>query len=213
VIAVLTLFYSPGAASLVIHWLLIELDLPYELRLLDFEAREQKSAEYLKLNPNGVVPTLLIDGKPVFETVALIMHLADSNPAAGLAPATGTVERAHYYQWLVHMANVVQPAFRSWWYPAEPAGEANAEAARQCAQIRVEACWDRLDAHLAANGPWLLGEKLSAADFHLTMLMRWSRNFPRPATEWPNLAQLAARMKTRPSFKKLYEIEKLSEWA
>jgi glutathione S-transferase len=209
----LTLYYSPGAASLVVHWLLIELDLPYELRLLNFEAKEQKSVEYLKLNPNGVVPTLLIEGKPVFEAVALIMHLADSNPAADLAPAIGTLERAHYYQWLVHMANVVQPAFRSWWYPNEAAGDANVDAARECARIRVEACWDRIDGHLAENGPWLLGEKLSAADFHLTMLMRWSRGFPKPATEWPHLAQLAGRMKARASFKLLYERENLSEWA
>jgi glutathione S-transferase len=209
----LTLFYSPGAASLVVHWLLIELDVPCELRLVDFATKQQKSAEYLKINPNGVVPTLLIDGKPVYEAVGLLMHLADTYPAAGLAPAPATIERAYYYQWLVHLANVVQPAFRNWWYPAEPAGEANLEAAQACARARIEECWDRIDAHLGGQGPWLLGEKLSVADFHLTMLMRWSRNMPKPATEWPNLARLAARMKTRPSFKLLYEREKLTEWA
>lgn len=208
-----TLFYSPGAASLVVHWLLIEMDAPHQLRLLDFESKQQKSAEYLKLNPNGVVPTLLIDGVPVFETAALVMHLADSFPAAGLAPPLGGLQRAHYYQWLVHLANVVQPAFRNWFYPTEAAGESNSEATRECARVRIEDCWDRLDAHLAAHGPWLLGDKLSAADFHLTMLMRWSRNMPKPATEWPHLARLAASMKARPSFKLLYEREQLSEWA
>ncbi|MFA6984774.1 MAG: glutathione S-transferase family protein [Arenimonas sp.] len=209
----LTLFYSPGAASLVVHWLLIELDVVHELRLLDFEAREQKSPEYLKLNPNGVVPTLLIDGEPVFEAAALVLHLADSYPAAGLAPPLGTVRRAHYYQWILHLADTLQPAFRNWFYPSEAAGEANAEATREAARVRVEASWDRIESHLAEHGPWLLGESLSAADFHLTMLMRWSRNMPKPATEWPNLARLAARMKERPSFKLLYEREKLTEWA
>jgi glutathione S-transferase len=208
-----TLYYSPGAASLVVHWLLLELDAPHELRRIDFDSGQQKSAEYLKLNPNGVVPTLLIDGEPVFETVALIMHLADSFPDAGLAPPLRSLERARYYQWLVHLANVVQPAFRSWWYPTEPAGEANLDAAKDSARIRIESCWDRLDAHLSEHGPWLLGDSLSAADFHLTMLMRWSRNMPKTATEWPNLARLAARMKARPSFKQLYEREQLSEWA
>lgn len=209
----LTLYYSPGAASLVVHWLLIELDVPHELRLLDFAAKEQKSAEYLKLNPNGVVPTLLIDGEPVFEAAALVMHLADAHPSARLAPHLGSLQRAHYYQWLVHLANTVQPAFRNWFYPMEAAGEANADATRENARVRVEGCWDLIEAHLAEHGPWLLGETLSAADFHLTMLMRWSRNMPKPATEWPNLGKLAARMKSRPSFKLLYEREKLTEWA
>jgi glutathione S-transferase len=208
----LTLYFSPGAASLVVHWLLIELDVVHELRFVDFEAREHKSDEYLKLNPNGVVPTLLIDGEPVYEAAALVLHLADAYPSAGLAPAPGTVQRAHYYQWMLHLANTLQPAFRNWFYPGEAAGEANADATKESARVRIESGWDRIEAHLAEHGPWLLGGPMSAADFHLTMLMRWSRNMPKPATEWPNLAALAARLKARPSFKLLYEREKLTEW-
>jgi glutathione S-transferase len=78
---------------------------------------------------------------------------------------------------------------------------------------RIEAAWDRLDAHLGAHGPYLLGDHVSAADFYLAMLMRWSRNMPQPATTWPHLAALAQRMKARPSFNTLYEREGLTEWA
>jgi glutathione S-transferase len=209
----LTLFYSPGTASLVVHWLLIELDVVHELRLVDIEKQEQKSPEYLKINPNGVVPTLLVDGEPVYESAALVLYLADTYPVRELAPSPGTVQRAHYYQWLVHLANTMQPLFRNWFYAGEVAGEANVDAARESARQRIEAGWDRIDAHLGASGPWLLGEHVCAADFHLTMLMRWSRNMPKPATEWPNLGAMAARMKSRPSFKLLYEREKLTEWA
>jgi glutathione S-transferase len=208
-----TPYYAPGAASLVVHWLLIDLDLPHELRLVDFDSKAQKSADYLKLNPAGVVPTLLIDGEPVFEAAALVLHLADAFPAAQLAPPLASLQRAHYYQWLLHLANTLQPAFRNWFYEDEAAGAANAEAGKECARQRIEACWDRLDAHLGKGGPYLLGENLSAADFHLTMLMRWSRNMPKPATEWPNLARLATLMKARPSFAELYRRENLSEWA
>jgi glutathione S-transferase len=208
-----TLYYSPGAASLVIHWLLIELDLPYELKLLDFESKQQKSPDYLKLNPSGVVPTLVIDGEALTESVALLMHLADSHPSKGFAPPVGSLERARYYQWLLYLANMVQPLFRNWYYPAEAAGEANVEVVKDSARRRIEACWQNLDDHLAKNGPWLLGDKLSAADFHLTMLMRWSRNLPKQAIEWPNLARMATAMKARPSFKRLYAEEQLSEWA
>ncbi len=209
----LTLYSSPGAAGLVVHWLLIELGAAHELRMLDFEAREHKSAEYLKLNPNGVVPTLLVDGEPVYEAGALVLYLADAYPMAGLAPPVDSLERARYYQWMMHLANTLQPAFRNWFYPGEAAGEANADATKEQAQAKIEASWDRIDAHLAEHGPWLLGDKLSAADFHLTMLMRWSRNMPKSATEWPQLGKLAARMKARPSFKTLYEREQLTEWA
>ena len=208
-----TLYYAPGTASLVVHWLLIELDVPHQLHPLDLAAGEHKRPEYLAINPSGLVPTLIVDGEPLTEAAALVMHLADAHPEAALAPAPGTVQRGHYYQWLLYLANTLQPAFRHWFYPAEAAGESAAEAAKACARQRVEACWDRIEAHLAARGPFLLGAELSAADFHLTMLMRWSRNMPRPATEWPHLQALATRMKARPTFRTLYAREQLTEWA
>ena len=208
-----TLYTAPGAAGLVVHWLLIELEVPHELRLLDFAKKEQKSPEYMKLNPAGVVPTLVLDGQVLNEAAAIVMHLADTHPAAGLAPALATTERARYYQWMFFCANTLQPAFRAWWYPSEPAGEANIEAAKASARTRIEAGFERVDAHLAANGPYLLGEHISAADFMFTMLMRWSRGMPKPATDWPQLAAFAARMKARPSFHTLYEREGLTEWA
>src|SRR3546814_8919880 len=77
-----TLYYSPGAASMVVHWLLIELAIPHQLSLVDFESRAQKSPAYLELNPHGVVPTLVIDGRPHAEAAALLVHLADTHPEA-----------------------------------------------------------------------------------------------------------------------------------
>jgi len=208
-----TLYYSPGAASMVVHWLLIELGVPHALELVDTSTGAQKAPGYLALNPNGVVPTLVVDGRPMFEAAALLMTLADRHPKTGLAPALGSPLRAQYHQWMFHLANAVQPLFRLWWYPHEPAGEEQADAVRARTAPRIEAAWSRLDAHLAANGPFLLGEAVSAADFYLTMLMRWSRNMPKPATEWPHLAALAERMKARPSFRELYQREGLTEWA
>ena len=208
-----TLYYSPGAASLVVHWMLIELNAPHTLKALDMQAGEQKSPEYLKLNPSGVVPTLLIDGVPVSEAAGLVIHLADAYPNAGFAPKVATVERAKYYQWMFHLANVLQPLFRQWFYAQEVAGQDHADAVKEVSGARIEAVWDRIDAHLAANGPYLLGDNISAADFHLTMLMRWSRNMPKQALNWPHLAALAEKMKARPSFKALYEREQLTEWA
>ncbi|HWS77030.1 MAG TPA: glutathione S-transferase [Thermomonas sp.] len=208
-----TLYYAPGAASLLVHWLLIELDVPHALQLVDTAAKAQKSPEYLALNPNGVVPTLVIDGKPQYEAAALAMLLAERYPAAGLAPAFDDPRRADYLQWMFNLANMLQPLFRQWWYPGEPAGEAQRDAVLAECAPRIEAQWQRIDDHLAAHGPWLLGDDITVADFYLTMLMRWSRNMPRPATEWPRLAALASAMKARPSFQALYAREGLTEWA
>ncbi len=209
----LELYYSPGSASLAVHWLLIELNLSHTLRAVDLSKAEQKSADYLKLNPAGVVPTLLIDSKPVTEAAAICLHLADSFKGSRLAPVPGTVERAHYYQWMCFCANTLQPAYRTWFYPAEVAGEANADAAKAAARDKIEAAWQRVEAHLAATGPFLLGAQMTTADFMLTMLMRWSRNMPKPAHTSPALAEYADRMKSLPSFIELYAREGLTEWS
>ena len=206
------LYGSRSTASLVVHWLLIELGIAYELRMLDFDRREQKSPEYLAINPQGRVPTLLIDDQVLTESAAIAMHLADLHPQAGLAPAIGTPQRAAYYRWMLFGAYTLMPAYRAWFYPDEPAGEANGEAARASARASLEAAWQQVDDHLATNGPYLLGAQRSAADFLFTMLMRWSRNMPRPSDSWPALRAHAARMKVLPSFREVYAREGLTDW-
>ena len=198
---------------MVVHWLLIELNLPHTLHALDLSKAQHKTADYLELNPAGVVPTLLIDGKPITEAAAICLHLADSFKGSRLAPVAGTVERACYYQWMFFCANTLQPAYRTWFYPAEGAGAANADAAKESARSTIEAAWLRVAAHLAATGPYLVGAQMTTADFMLTMLMRWSRNMPTPAHTSPVLAQYTARMKSLPSFVELYAREGLTEWS
>lgn len=207
-----TLYYAPGAASLVVHWILLELDIPHALERVDTASGAQKRPEYLALNPNGVVPTLVIDGRPHYEAAALIAYLADRHPERGLAPLPADPDRMDFLQWMFNLANMVQPLFRQWWYPHEPAGEDNARTVLAHVQPRIEAQWSRIDAHLAANGPWLLGERLTVADFYLAMLLRWSRKMPKQGIEWPQLNALAQRLASRPSFAQLYAREELNEW-
>lgn len=207
-----TLYGSTSTAALVVHWLLIELGIEHELRMLDFDKREQKSPEYLALNPQGRVPTLVMDGQVLTESAAIAMHLADLHPRAGLAPAIGTPERAAYYRWMFFGAYTLMPAYRGWFYPDEPAGEENADEVKASSRAALEAAWQQVDDHLRMHGPYLLGERLSAADFVFTMLMRWSRNMPRPTDTWPALKALADRMKARPAFKEAYRREGLTDW-
>lgn len=208
-----TLYWAPGAASLCVHWMLIELGVPHELRKLDLEAGDHRKPEYLKLNPNGLVPTMIVDGKPLWESAALLMLLAERHQEFGFAPPPGGHRRGLYMTWMFHLSNTLQASFRDWFYPDKQAGGADLEAVKAAARARIEACFDRIDAHIASEGPYFLRERASAVDFLGTMLMRWSRNMPKPATEWRSIAGYVARMKSRPSFKVLYQREGLTEWA
>jgi glutathione S-transferase len=208
-----TLYYSPGSASMCVHQALIETNAEYRLIRVDLEAGGQRDPAYLKLNPNGVVPTLLIDDVPFSESAALLMTIATRHPQAGLAPAESSSSRIAWYQWIVYLANASQPAFRSWFYPGDISDDPDTQALLMPATRRkIESVWTRIDAHLAAHGPYLLGAEFSAADLMLIMLMRWSRNMPKPATEWGALRQYAVRMKDRPSWKQLYALEGLDDW-
>ncbi len=208
------LFYSPGSASMVIHQALLEIGAPHELKLVDFETGAQRDPAYLKLNPQGVVPTLLIDGRPMVESAALLMMLADRHPEARLAPAIGTTERDAWYQWIVFLSNSLAAPYRFWFYPIDlgSAGDENLPEVRAALQRKIESVWDRLDTHLSANGPYMLGKEFSAVDLLLTMLMRWSRNMPRKALEWPALKKLADNVRARESWKLMCEREGLVEW-
>ena len=207
-----TLYYAPGSAAMLVHLTLLECSAPHRLCKVDLEAGQQRSAEYLALNPDGVVPTLVIDGQAHGESAALAMLLAERHPEAALAPAPGSATRASYLQWMFYLANSLQPAFRQWFYAGEYVPD-GVEVIKEAARIRIESAWSRLDTHLATHGPHMLGSEFSVLDLYATMLMRWSRNMPRPATGWSHLATLASSIKTRQSWRRLYEIEGLTEWA
>ena len=206
------LYYSPSTAALAVHWLLIELNVPLELVLVDTEKGEQKSAEYLKLNPDGRVPTLVVDGVPHFECAALLMLLAERHPQARFAPAIGARERPDYFQWMFFCANTLQPAYRNWFYPDEAAGPENAAAVKVQARVVIERAWARIDGHLADGRAYMLGPQPTVLDFMATMLARWSRNMPKPATALAHVATYIDRMRTMPSLREVHKREGLTDW-
>jgi len=114
----------------------------------------------------------------------------------------------------MYLANTVHPAFRLWFYPADISPSADIQlVVKDACRQRIETAWARIDRHIANSGPYLLGEKFSAADLLLIMFMRWSRRMPKPSTDWSALRRFAIHMKSRPSWKRLYDVEGLTEWA
>jgi len=208
------LHYFPGNASMTPHLLLRELGLPFELKYVDRAAGAHKRAEYLKLNPNGLIPVLVDGDLVLYETAAILLHLVDTHPAAGLAPEVGSAERAMFYKWLIWLANSVQAMMPHYFYSDRMVAPGNAAAALEVkarAEARLNAMFDQIDAQLASHGgPWLLGERFSALDPYALMLCRWSRGFTRPARSLPHIAPFLERMLARPAVQKVFEVEELS---
>jgi glutathione S-transferase len=203
------LYYSPSSASTVVHAMFNELDVPFELVRVQLDAPTRDPA-YLQLNPHGSVPTLVIDGQPMLESAAIVMTLAERHPEKGLAPAH---KRALWQQWSVYLPIALGAAYRLWFYPSELGGTAiHSPEISAALQAKFAKVFDYIDGHLAANGPYLLGDTFSSADLQLMMYLRWSRNMPKPATEWPNLNKFAMMIAQRPSWKKVNEVEQLTDW-
>lgn len=195
-----------------VHWMLIELGVPFEAKLVSIEAGEQRSPEYLRVNPTGRLPTLVVDGVPHGESAALLMLLAERHPDKALAPLPGSPGRAHYLETMVYLANTLLPAMRDWFYAAIDGDPLGADAVKALARRRIEGAWARLDTLLSDGRTYLLGSEPTTADFLGLMLMRWSRNMPRPATTWKNLAPYIQRMRSRPAFIDVNDREGLTDW-
>ena len=183
----LTLYYSPGSSSMAAHIALHEVGAAFEAKPLSLKRNETRTAEFLKINPAGKVPTLLVDGRPLVEVAGILFYLARRFPESGLLPHDDIEAEARVVSWMSFIASTLHPARqRGIEYATEVYGLA-----------------DRL---LGPN--WVLGERYSIADIHLFRLY-W-RLFhalhPAPGT-FPNLDAHYARMMARPAVQRTIEAE------
>ena len=203
----LELWYSPGSASMVPHIVLEELGVPYRRRTVDRDRQEHKSAAYLALNPNGLIP-VLVDGElVVYETAAIVMHLADTHPQAGLMPPIGTPERARAVQWLVWLTNALQATLLVYFYPERWVAEGNAAGGGEVqarAEARIAGLLDQLDAEWRrVGGPWFLGERASVVDAYVVTLCHWTAGWPDGAARRPALHGYLQRVLQRPAVQRM----------
>jgi glutathione S-transferase len=200
-----TLYWNNGSASITAHMALEESGAPYTLKFVDMDKGEHKSPDYLKLNPNGKVPTLLIDNKRImFETAAIAMYIADRHPQSGLAPSLDDPARIPYTQWLFHLANSIQPYYFMFYYPErhtnDPAQHENIKAQ---ATRMIDEGWGRVDQALAKNGPFMAGDRFSAADLPVVMLTGWNTACPGVVLRHKNVQRLVELVSARPAIKRV----------
>ena len=213
--SMIQLHYYPSTASMAPHILLEEMGAPFELVLVDRTQDVHKTQQYLKLNPNGLIPVLTEGDLVLYESAAICLHLCDSHPEAGLAPALGSPERAHFYKWLIWLTNTLQSTLIIYFYPerwmnaSNPAGAAELKTH---AEAKVRVLLDQLDSELARHGGlWLLGANYTALDAYALMLCRWTRNFGQPARTRPQLGAYLQRVLARPAVIRAFTAEGLAQ--
>lgn len=168
------LYYYPNNASLAPHFLLHFMNLDYQLLLVDKKLNSQKSAEYLKLNPAGRIPTLVDAESVIFESPAICIHLCEQHPEYNLIPPLGSKSRAQFFQWLTYLNNTLQAELMVRYYPHRHTNDVNNIANIVAAQDeRIAESLSVINEQLKDN-QYLLGDTLSACDFFLFMLSEWS---------------------------------------
>lgn len=207
------LYWSPGSAAMAPHAILLELGVAHELQRLDPAKGETRTPDYLKLNPHARVPTLVEGEMVMYESAAIVQYLCERHPASELAPAPGTWQRPLFLQWMTYLTNTLQEELSHWWHAEAYVGpdEHCHKPLVETAERNLDQMWRFLDGHLAAQGPFMLGARFSAADIYLTMLARWSRNCAKPANRFPALGRLIETVKARPAYARMLEQEGITQ--
>lgn len=190
----ITLFHSPQTRSTAVLLLLEELQADYELHPLNMKAGEQRQPAYLAVNPLGKVPAILHGGTLVTEQVAIFIYLADLYAEAGLAPASGPgfidPQRGAYLRWLVFYGSCFEPAMMDKAQQREVTSPMSSPYGRY--EDTVNLVHDQL-----ARGPYLLGERFSAADLLWGMALSWMLDFKLLESK-PVFTAYVERFKARP---------------
>lgn len=187
----LTLFHAPQTRSTGVLILLEELGAEYRLQLLDFQAGEHRKPEYLAVNPMGKVPAIRHGDAVVTEQVAIYLYLADAYPQAGLAPPIGDPLRGPYLRWTAFYGSCFEPALVDRSQQRDPAPRATSPYGDF--DTMLGALLAQLD-----RGPWLLGERYTAADVLWGTALRWTTMFKLvPST--PVIERYVERVNARPA--------------
>jgi glutathione S-transferase len=195
----ITLYHAAPSRSSGTLTLLEELGLPYEIHRLDFKAGDSHKPEFLAINPLGKVPAIVHDGAVITEQVALTIYLADLAPEAGLAPPVGDPLRGPYLRWIAFYGSSFEPALVDRALKRDAGGQAMSPYGS------FEAVVGALDAQLA-KGPYLLGERFTAADVLWGGALAWTTGFGL-IEKTPVIAAYLGRVLSRPAFARAKEID------
>lgn len=213
----IVLYYAPDNASLIIRLLLEELELSYRTVLVDRSINAQKSAEYLKLSPAGLIPVCIIDGEPVFETGAILLTLADAQDKFSIS--ISDTRRSQFLKWLFFLSNNLHADLRQRFYPEKYVGKDSA-AINAFAEITLQRLVERFETfdslYRNCSGPFLFGVEPTVIDFYLSVCFRWAQLYPLnqqsmesefPAERFKGIVGMVQQLEQRPAIQLACEKE------
>lgn len=199
-----TLYYSPGVCSMSVHVTLEELGVDFETHKVDLSKGEQRSPEYLKINPRGQVGALMTPDGLVTENAAMIVYLNDAH-GGNLIPAEG-YERAKALQWLMYANSTLHPAYgKALFCKKNDLGD----EAMKIACDAIQSQWDLIEQQLTdSGGPYLCGESFTAGDIYVAVVANWDF-FPHKPTFGPKTKELLKTVTGRPAYQRAIATEEI----
>ncbi|HYC37809.1 MAG TPA: glutathione S-transferase N-terminal domain-containing protein [Usitatibacter sp.] len=196
------LYYGPGACSLASHITLEEAGVPYETQKMNLAEGDQRKPEYLKLNPRGRVPTLVVDGEPITENVGIISYVAGGYAAGKLWPKK-TWDQAKLVSTMAWLSNSVHPSYTHLFRPERfVEGDEAKEAVKAKARESFWGYLQEIDGLLAGQ-KWCIANMFTPADAYLIVFYRWANRQKMPVRELGNYSALVDRVLARPAVQKV----------
>jgi glutathione S-transferase len=205
----LKLYYAPGACSFVPHAMLELSGAAFEPISVKLHKGEQRSAEYLALNPRGQVPVLVDGGEVLTQIVAILLHLDAKLPEAGILPAAG-IARSRALSTLAWMNNTVHPTFTHVFMPQKfTDDEAAQQSIKRFAVESYRGLLGEIETLATRASPWLTGEQPGALDAYALTLLRWGGIAGIDPTGFAATWALAQRFAALPAVARVVERERL----
>ncbi|CAM4036926.1 glutathione S-transferase family protein [Comamonas aquatilis] len=200
----LTLYYAAGTCAQVVLIALYEADAQFTLKTLSFSDHEQRSPEYLTLNPKGRVPALVTERGVLTEVPALLLYVAQTYPQAALAPLDDAFALAQMQDFNAYLASTVHVAHAHRMRASRWADDEAAQAAmRAKVQQNMYECFSVIEKHYLGDKPWVMGEQFTVADGYLYILASWLKGDGVDIADFPRVAAHSERMRARASVQKL----------
>ena len=203
----LTFYYAPGSCALASHIALEQSGAEYRAVRVDFSRTEQRSADYLQVNPKGRVPALATGRGVLTENPAILAYVAQTHPAARLAPLDDPFEFARMQSFNSYLCATVHVAFahrgRAYRWADDPAAIA---AMQQKVPQNVAECFDLIEREMLA-GPWVMGAACTVADAYLYTVARWLEGAGVDPARFPRVLDHRQRMAEMPAVRKVVDEE------
>ncbi|MEM6301019.1 MAG: glutathione S-transferase family protein [Pseudomonadota bacterium] len=196
-------YANPGSGSACVEAALAELDLPFERMLVEYTDDGIVDRDFLQINPRGQIPALLFeDGSCLTETLAILMHLADSHPQSGLAFTPGTFERARLDQWMSFLlANIYEGELRKNYPHRYVIG--NPQHVEDAAELFVLENYRILES-ACSDASFFFGDTLTIVDLYLWMFINWFEELDEISETCPKLIAIAEAVMKRPKIEPIH---------